>query len=73
MTYRTINPATGETVRTFGEISDADLDSAVEVARSCYQDDWRHRPVADRARRCGPQALDPRPDRYHCQQRHRNI
>jgi succinate-semialdehyde dehydrogenase/glutarate-semialdehyde dehydrogenase len=50
MTYRTINPATGETARTFGDISDADLDSAVEVARSCYQDDWRHRPVADRAR-----------------------
>jgi succinate-semialdehyde dehydrogenase/glutarate-semialdehyde dehydrogenase len=50
MTYSTINPATGETVRTFGEISDADLDTAVEVARSCYQDDWRHRPVADRAR-----------------------
>ena len=50
MTYRTINPATGETVRTFGDISDADLDNAVEVARSCYADDWRHRAVADRAR-----------------------
>jgi len=50
MTYRTINPATGETVRTFGDISDADLDNAVEVARSCYAGDWRHRPVADRAR-----------------------
>jgi succinate-semialdehyde dehydrogenase / glutarate-semialdehyde dehydrogenase len=50
MTYSTINPATGETVRTFGDISDADLDSAVEVAQSCYADDWRHRPVADRAR-----------------------
>jgi succinate-semialdehyde dehydrogenase/glutarate-semialdehyde dehydrogenase len=50
MTYRTINPATGETARTFGDISDADLDNAVEVARSCYTGDWRHRPVADRAR-----------------------
>jgi succinate-semialdehyde dehydrogenase/glutarate-semialdehyde dehydrogenase len=50
MTYRTINPATGETARTFGDISDADLDNAVEVARSCYADDWRHRAVADRAR-----------------------
>jgi succinate-semialdehyde dehydrogenase/glutarate-semialdehyde dehydrogenase len=50
MTYRTINPATGETVRTFGDISDADLDNAVEVARSCYAGDWRHRAVADRAR-----------------------
>ena len=50
MTYRTINPATGETVRTFADISDADLGDALEVAQSCYQNDWRHRPVADRAR-----------------------
>jgi succinate-semialdehyde dehydrogenase / glutarate-semialdehyde dehydrogenase len=50
MSYRTINPATGETARTFGDISDADLDQAVQVARSCYAGDWRHRPVADRAR-----------------------
>ena len=50
MTYSTINPATGETVRTFEDISDADLDNALDTARSCYQDDWRHRPVTDRAR-----------------------
>ena len=50
MTYRTINPATGETVAAFEDISDADLDNALDTARSCYQDDWRHRPVADRAR-----------------------
>jgi len=50
MTYRTINPATGETVAAFEDISDADLDDALDTARSCYQDDWRHRPVADRAR-----------------------
>ena len=50
MTYSTINPATGETVRTFADISDADLGDALEVAQSCYQNDWRRRPVADRAR-----------------------
>ena len=50
MTYRTVTPATGETIRTFTDISDADLDDALETARSCYQDDWRHRPAADRAR-----------------------
>jgi succinate-semialdehyde dehydrogenase/glutarate-semialdehyde dehydrogenase len=50
MTFSTINPATGETVRTFEDISDADLDDALDTARSCYQDDWRHRPVTDRAR-----------------------
>ena len=31
MTYRTINPATGETARTFGDISDADLENAGPV------------------------------------------
>jgi succinate-semialdehyde dehydrogenase/glutarate-semialdehyde dehydrogenase len=50
MTYSSINPATGETVRTFDEISDADLDEALHTARSCYQNDWRHRSIADRAR-----------------------
>jgi hypothetical protein len=30
MTYRTINPATGEAVRTFADISDADLDDALD-------------------------------------------
>lgn len=46
MTYRTINPATGEAVRTFAGISD----DALEAAQCCYRNDWRHRPVADRAR-----------------------
>src|SRR6266704_5295144 len=50
MTYRTINPATGETVTTFEDISDADLDDALDTAQSCYQDDWRHRSITDRAR-----------------------
>jgi succinate-semialdehyde dehydrogenase/glutarate-semialdehyde dehydrogenase len=50
MTYSTINPATGETVRTFEDISDAGLDDALETAESCYRNDWRHRPIADRAR-----------------------
>lgn len=50
MTYRTVNPATGETVATFADISDADLDAALDTAQSCYRSDWRHRPIADRAR-----------------------
>jgi succinate-semialdehyde dehydrogenase/glutarate-semialdehyde dehydrogenase len=50
MTYSTINPATGETVRTFENISDADLDEALHTARACYESDWRHRAIADRAR-----------------------
>jgi succinate-semialdehyde dehydrogenase / glutarate-semialdehyde dehydrogenase len=50
MTYRTVNPATGETVATFADISDVELDDALATARSCFLDDWRHRTVADRAR-----------------------
>jgi acyl-CoA reductase-like NAD-dependent aldehyde dehydrogenase len=50
MPYKTINPATDETARTFADISDAELDNALEVARSCYRSDWRHRAIADRTR-----------------------
>jgi succinate-semialdehyde dehydrogenase / glutarate-semialdehyde dehydrogenase len=50
MTYRTVNPATGETVATFADIPDTDLDAVLDRARSCYRSDWRHRPIADRAR-----------------------
>ena len=50
MSYRTVNPATGEMGATFADITDAELDDALGVARACFLDDWRHRPVADRAR-----------------------
>jgi succinate-semialdehyde dehydrogenase/glutarate-semialdehyde dehydrogenase len=50
MTYRTINPATGVIVETFEEISDSDLEAALQTAHDCYLNDWRNRPIADRAR-----------------------
>jgi len=50
VSYRTVNPATGETGVTFADITDAELDDALGVARACFLDDWRDRPVADRAR-----------------------
>lgn len=50
MTYRSLNPATGETVREFTDISDADLDTALQTAQTAYRTDWRQRSVADRAR-----------------------
>jgi succinate-semialdehyde dehydrogenase/glutarate-semialdehyde dehydrogenase len=50
MTYITVNPATAQTVRTFEDISDADLEEALRTARACYENDWRHRAIADRAR-----------------------
>ena len=49
MTYRSLNPATGETVREFADISDADLHTALQAAQTAYRADWRQRPAADRA------------------------
>jgi succinate-semialdehyde dehydrogenase/glutarate-semialdehyde dehydrogenase len=48
--YQTINPATGEVVKTFQDISESELEVVVSRAHSVYESDWRHRPVADRAR-----------------------
>jgi succinate-semialdehyde dehydrogenase/glutarate-semialdehyde dehydrogenase len=50
MTYQTISPASGEVIKTFPNISDADLEAAVKRAQLTYQEDWRHRSVAERAR-----------------------
>jgi succinate-semialdehyde dehydrogenase/glutarate-semialdehyde dehydrogenase len=48
--YQTINPATGEVIQTFRDISDTELEAAVSKADACYRNDWRHRSIADRAR-----------------------
>ncbi len=50
MAYQTINPATGEVIKTFPEVSDGDLEVAVRRAQQIYKSDWRHRKIADRAR-----------------------
>jgi succinate-semialdehyde dehydrogenase / glutarate-semialdehyde dehydrogenase len=50
MLYETINPATGQVVQTFPTITDSDLETALATADDCFRNDWRHRPVADRAR-----------------------
>lgn len=50
MIYQTINPATGQLVKTFPTISDGELEEAIFKAHSIYKDDWRQRPVAERAR-----------------------
>jgi acyl-CoA reductase-like NAD-dependent aldehyde dehydrogenase len=49
MAYNTINPATGEAVRSFSEIFDADLEASVEQAQTCFETGWRHRGVAELA------------------------
>ncbi|WP_430231322.1 NAD-dependent succinate-semialdehyde dehydrogenase [Paraburkholderia tropica] len=49
MTYQTINPATGNLVKSFETISDSALEQALGLAHSCYETDWRLRTIADRA------------------------
>jgi succinate-semialdehyde dehydrogenase/glutarate-semialdehyde dehydrogenase len=50
MAYQTISPATGEVIRTFNEISDKELESAVAQAQVAYQSDWSRRKISDRAK-----------------------
>jgi len=49
MPYRTVNPATGQTVATFEQITDEAIAETIDVAQSCFKTEWRHRPVAERA------------------------
>jgi succinate-semialdehyde dehydrogenase / glutarate-semialdehyde dehydrogenase len=49
MSFQTINPATGETLRTFPMASDAEVATALTAADDCYNNDWKHRAVAARA------------------------
>lgn len=50
MPYQTINPATGVIVETYHDILDTDLEQAIATAHTCYEQDWRHRSVPERAR-----------------------
>ena len=50
MQYQTINPATEEVVKTFPSITDAELESVVGQAHTCYQNDWSQRTIAERAK-----------------------
>jgi succinate-semialdehyde dehydrogenase/glutarate-semialdehyde dehydrogenase len=49
MAIATINPATGETLRVFDALTDAELDARLEKARSAFAT-WRLTAVAERAR-----------------------
>lgn len=66
MTYSTINPANGAVVQTFDPLSDADLESALATAQSCFENDWRRRSAADRAGivRAAAQELRDNADEY---------
>lgn len=48
MTYQSTNPTTGEVVKVFDDITDADLDHVLSTAQSSYENVWRKSAVADR-------------------------
>jgi succinate-semialdehyde dehydrogenase/glutarate-semialdehyde dehydrogenase len=49
MLYQTTNPATGILVKTFPDISDAELERRLATAQRSFETDWRHRSIAERA------------------------
>lgn len=49
MSFQSINPATGQLIKEFPLQSDAEVFAALETADRRYRDDWRLRPVAERA------------------------
>lgn len=50
MPYTTINPATGDLLATYDDISDDLLEEKLASAQRAFETDWRRRPIGDRAR-----------------------
>nr|WP_256360497.1 aldehyde dehydrogenase family protein [Methylomonas koyamae] len=49
MTYQSINPASGELIASFPEVSDTELERAIADADRTYRSEWRRRSVGERA------------------------
>ncbi|MFF1919264.1 NAD-dependent succinate-semialdehyde dehydrogenase [Streptomyces sp. NPDC058221] len=50
MSFQTINPATGELVKEYPLQPDEEVFAALDTAHRLYREDWKFRPVAERAR-----------------------
>jgi succinate-semialdehyde dehydrogenase/glutarate-semialdehyde dehydrogenase len=48
MTYQTINPKDGKQLKSFGQLSNAELDRALAASEHCFQT-WKHTTYAERA------------------------
>ena len=48
MSYRSVSPYSGKILKTFEELTDKQLESALDTAESCFQV-WRHTTFAERA------------------------
>ncbi|PPU86293.1 succinate-semialdehyde dehydrogenase [Xanthomonas hortorum pv. hederae] len=49
MPYQTIDPSSGETLKTYPDIADGRLDEVIATAHRAYETDWRNRSIAQRA------------------------
>ena len=49
MTYQSVNPYDGKTLKTFDELTDQQLESALESAENCFKT-WRHTTFVERAK-----------------------
>jgi succinate-semialdehyde dehydrogenase / glutarate-semialdehyde dehydrogenase len=48
MTYQSVNPYDGKTLKTFEEMTDKQLETAIETAAKCFET-WRKKTYAERA------------------------
>ena len=48
MAYQSTNPYTGKIVKTFDEIDDAQLETKLKAAQTCFEQVWRHKSFAER-------------------------
>ena len=60
MLYSTINPSTGEELFTVDTLSDNELDQKLHEAHASWRNDWRSRPVRERAQILGDAASELR-------------
>lgn len=50
MAYQTVNPTTGKLIKTYADITDQGLEKALVNAHQTFEANWRHYPVAERAK-----------------------
>jgi succinate-semialdehyde dehydrogenase/glutarate-semialdehyde dehydrogenase len=48
MAYQSVNPYDGKLLKAFDELTDKQLETALETAATCF-DTWRHTTFAERA------------------------
>jgi succinate-semialdehyde dehydrogenase / glutarate-semialdehyde dehydrogenase len=48
MAYQSTNPYDGKVVKSFDELTDAQLEGKLKIASHCFESDWRHQSFAER-------------------------